>query len=226
MNSLCPYLVGRRLWLGRTPRAGSRALGHDYKGESELRDVHVVEFKTKVGRRWGFYVTVCEPSDAVYYLVSFDVKASRGSFKKEYSKISKEAPWLLCARVDLSTYICKSKASAEALYKLVTSVFGDHVRNVIVCPVKPDDDDDRAKVEDLLEDVRSQLVEEVERAVRRCIKWTLDAKRRFKAKLDRLKSIDRSLAENLESMLGECLEYTSHGGSTGGSSMVRRGGLR
>jgi hypothetical protein len=184
-----------------------------------------VEFKTKAGRKWGFYVTVCEPGGAAYYLISFDVRAPRGSFKREYSKIVDEAKWLLCANVDRSTYICKSRTSAEALYEVVVSVFGGNVRNVILCPVKPDGDDDRVRVEDLLEDVRRQLVEEAEKATRRCAKWTLDARRRFKAKLDRLKNIDGSLAESLESMLRDCLEHTSHGGSTRGSSMIRGGGL-
>lgn len=45
------------------------------------------------------------------------------------------------------------------------SVFGGNVRNVTVCHVKPD-----GKVEDLLENVRSRLVEEVGKAARRCIK--------------------------------------------------------
>lgn len=221
MNSLCPYPVGRRLWFGRTPSAGSRALGHGYKGEDELRDVHAVEFKTKAGRRGGFYVAVCEPSRAEYYLLSFDVRAPRGSFKKEYSKIVDEAKWMLCANVDRSTYICRSRASAEALYEVVVGFFGGNVRNAILCPVRPDSDYDRAWIESLLEDVRSQLVEEVVEAARRCTRWTQDARHRFKAKLDRLKSIEGSLAESLESMLGECLEYISHGGSTQGSSMAR-----
>ena len=221
MNSLCPYPVGQRLSFGRTPSAGSRALGHDYKGEGELRDVHAVEFKTKAGRRWGFYVTVCDPNSAELYLVSFDVRISRGGFKKEYSKVVGEARWLLCANVDRSTYICRSKASAETLYEVVVSVFGGNVKNVILCPVKPDGDDDRVKVEDLLEDVRRQLVEEAEKAVRRCTKWTLGARHRFRAKLDRLKNVDESLAESLESMLRDCLEYINHGRSTRGSSMVR-----
>jgi hypothetical protein len=225
MNSLCPYPVGQRLWFGRTPGAGSRALGHDYKGEGELRDVHAVGFKTKAGRRWGFYVTVCDPNSAEFYLVSFDVRTSRGGFKKEYSKVVGEAKWLLCANVDRSTYICKSKASAETLYEMVVSAFRGHVRNVILCPVKPDGDDDRVKVEDLLEDVRRQLVEEAKKATRRCVKWILGARCRFKAKLDRLRGINGSLAESLESMLRDCLEYINHGGSSRGSSMVKGGGL-
>jgi hypothetical protein len=95
----------------------------------------------------------------------------------------------------------------------------------MLCPVRPDSDHDRVRIEDLLEDVRIQLVEEVEETARRCIKWTLDARRKFKAKLNRLKNIDRSLAESLESRLRDCLGYVNHGGSTRGSSMVRRGGL-
>jgi hypothetical protein len=214
MNSLCPHPVGQRLWVGRTPRAGSKALGRSYKGEDELRDVHAVEFKTKAGREQGFYVRVCEPSDAEFYLVSFDARAPRGSFKKEYSKIVYEAKWLLCAHVDSSTYVCRSRASAEMLVEVVEGLFEGYIKIITLCPVRPDEDDDRVKVEDLLEDVRRQLVEEAEKAARRCAKWTQGARRRFKAKLDRLKSIDGSLAESLESMLGGCLEYINHGGST------------
>jgi len=225
MNNLCPHPVGQRLWLGRTPRAGSRALGHDYKGEDELRDVHAVEFKTKAGREQGFYIKVCEPSRAEYYLLSFDARAPRGVFKKEYSKIVNEAKWMLCANVDRSTYICRSRASAEALYEVVLGVFGGSVRKAILCPVRPDSDHDRVRIDDLLEDVRRQLVEGVEETARRCTKWTLDARRRFKAKLDRLKSIDGSLAESLESRLRDCLKYINHGGSTRGSSMMKGGGL-
>jgi hypothetical protein len=73
MNNLCPYPVGQRLWFCRTPSAGSRALGHGYKGEGELRGVHAVEFKTRAGRRRSFYVTVCDPTSAELYLLSFDV---------------------------------------------------------------------------------------------------------------------------------------------------------
>ena len=221
MNNLCPHPIGQRLWLGRTPRAGSRALGHGYKGEGELRDVHAVEFKTKAGREQGFYVKVCEPSNAELYLVSFDVRAPRGSFKREYSKIVEEARWLLCANADRSTYICRAGASAEMLVEVVTGLFEGYIKNIVLCPVRPDSDHDRGGIESLLEDVRSQLVEEVGEAARRCTRWTQDARRRFKAKLDRLKSIDGSLAESLESMLRDCLGYINHGGSTRGSSMAR-----
>jgi hypothetical protein len=226
MNSLCSYSIGQRLWFGRTPSAGSRALGRDYKSEDDLRDVHAVEFKTKVGRKQGFYVKVCEPDDATYYLISFDVRAPRGSFKREYSKIVDEAKWLLCANVDRSTYICRSRASAEMLVEAVTGLFEGYIKNIMLCPVRPDSDHDRVRIDDLLEDVRRQLVEEVEEAARRCTKWTLGARRRFKAKLDRLKSIDESIAESLESMLRDCLEYINHCGSAWGSSMVRLPGNR
>jgi len=225
MINLCPHPIGRMLWFGITPSAGSRALGRGYKGEDELRDVHAVGFKTKAGRRWGFYVTVCGPANAEYYLLSFDVRAPRGSFKKEYSEVANEARWLLCANVDRSTYICRSRASAEMLVEAVTGLFEGYIKSIVLCPVRPDSDHDRVRIDHLLEDVRRQLVEEVEEAARRCTKWTLDAGRRFKAKLDRLKSIDGSLAESLESMLRDCLEYINHGRSARGSSMMRGGGL-
>jgi hypothetical protein len=226
MNSLCPYPVGQRLWFGRTPSAGSRALGHGYKGEGDLRDVHVADFKTKAGRKYGFYVIVCGSDDAEFYLISFDVRTSRGSFKREYSKVVDGARWLLCANVDRSTYICKARASAEMLVEVIVGLFEGYIKNIMLCPVRPDSDHDRGGIESLLEEVRRQLVEEVGEATRRCTKWTLGARCGFKAKLDRLKSIDGSLAENLESMLGDCLGYINHGGSTRGSSMVRGGGPR
>jgi hypothetical protein len=221
MINLCPHPIGRMLWFGITPSAGSRALGHGYKGEGELRDVHAVEFKTKAGRRWGFYVMVCDPTSAEFYLVSFDVRAPRGSFKKEYSEVANEAEWLLCASVDRSTYVCRARASAEMLVEVIMGLFEGYIKNIMLCPVRPDSDHDRVRIDDLLEDVRRQLVEEVEEAARRCTKWTLDARRRFKAKLDRLKNIDESIAESLESMLRDCLEYINHCGSARGSSMVR-----
>jgi hypothetical protein len=225
MNSLCPYSVGQRLWLGKTPRAGSRALGHGYKGEDELRDVHAVEFRTKAGRRWGFYVTVCEPGDAEFYLVSFDVRAPRGSFKKEYSEIVGEAGWLLCANVDRSTYICGARVSAEMLVEVIAGLFEGYIKSIMLCPVKPDNDSDRGGVENLLEEARRGMEEVADRISRRCRKWTLKVRRRFMERVKKLKAVDASLADTIKLKLRECFEYTSHGGSSRGSSMVRGGGL-
>jgi hypothetical protein len=225
MNNLCPHPIGQRLWLGRTPRAGSRALGHGYKGEGELRDAHAVEFKTKAGREQGFYVKVCEPSNAELYLVSFDVRAPRGSFKKEYSKIVDEAWWLLCANVDRSTYVCKSRASAEMLVEVVGGLFGGYIKNIVLCPVRPDSDHDRGGIESLLEEVRRGLEEVADRISRRCRKWTLKVRRKFMERIQRLRAIDSSLADDIELRLRECFGYISNGGSAGGSSMIRRGGL-
>jgi hypothetical protein len=225
MINPCPYPVGQRLWFGMTPSAGSRALGHGYKGEGELRDVHVVEFKTKAGRRWGFYVTVCEPGDAEFYLVSFDVRAPQASFKKEYSKIANEAEWLLCASVDRSTYVCRARASAEMLVEVVTGVFEGYIKNIVLCPVRPDSDRDRGGIESLLEEVRRGLEEVADRISRRCRKWTLKVRRRFRERVERLRAVDASLADIIKLKLRECFEYTSHGGSTRGSSMIRGSGL-
>jgi hypothetical protein len=205
MNNLCPHPVGQRLWLGRTPRAGSRALGHDYKGEDELRDVHAVEFKTKAGREQGFYIKVCEPSRAEYYLLSFDARAPRGVFKKEYSKIVNEAKWMLCANVDRSTYICRSRASVEALYEVVLGVFGGSVRKAILCPVRPDSDHDRGWIEGLLEEVR-RLLEEIEGRALQCRNWTSSVRRRFEERVERLRAVDASLADVIELKLRECFE--------------------
>jgi len=88
------------LWFGRTTSAGSGALGHGYKGEGELRGVHAVGFKTRAGRRRGFYVTVCDSTGAELYLLSFDVRTPRGGFRREHSKVVGEARWLLCGNVD------------------------------------------------------------------------------------------------------------------------------
>ncbi len=225
MINPCPYPVGQRLWFGITPSAGSRALGHGYKGEDELRDVHVVEFKTKAGNRWGFYVTVCEPDDAEFYLVSFDVRAPRGSFKKEYSEIANEAEWLLCVNVDRSTYVCRAEASAEMLVEAITGVFEGYIKNIMLCPVKPDSDRDRGGIESLLEEVRRGLEEVADRISGRCRKWTLKVRRRFMERIQRLRAIDSSLADDIELRLRECFEYTSNGGSTRGSSMMKGGVL-
>jgi hypothetical protein len=225
MNNLCPYSVGQRLWFGITPSAGSRALGHGYKGEGELRDVHAVEFRTKAGSKWGFYVTVCEPSDAEFHLVSFDVRAPRGSFKREYSLVLDEAEWLLCANVDRSTYVCRTGASAEMLVEVITGFFGGYIKNIVLCPVRPDSDHDRGGIESLLEEVRRGLEEVADRISGRCRKWTLKVRRKFMERIQRLRAIDASLANIIELKLKECFEYTSHGGSSRGSSMVRGGGL-
>jgi hypothetical protein len=217
--------MGQRLWFGITPSAGSRALGRDYKGGDELRDVHAVKFKTRAGRRWGFYVTVCEPGDAEFYLVSFDVRAPRGSFKKEYSKVSEEALWLLCVNVDRSTYVCKTRASAEMLVEVLAGLFEGYIKNIMLCPVRSDSDHDRSGIENLLEEVRRGLEEVADRISRRCHKWTLKVRRKFMERVMRLRAVDASLADIIKLKLRECFEYTSHGGSTRGSSMVRGGGL-
>jgi uncharacterized protein YnzC (UPF0291/DUF896 family) len=201
--------MGQRLWFGITPSAGSRALGHGYKGEDELRDVHAVGFKTKAGRRWGFYVTVCGPANAEYYLLSFDVRAPRGSFKKEYSKVSEEALWLLCVKVDLSTYICKSRVSAELLAETVVGVFGGSVKRVELCPVKADGDAEN-EIAERLEEVRRRLVEEIEDKALRCRNWTRSVRGRFKERVDRLRAVDANLADVIELKLGKCFENTSH----------------
>jgi hypothetical protein len=40
-------------------------------------------------------------------------------------------------------------------------------------------------------------------------------------RVERLRAIDAGLADTIKSKLRECFEYTSHGGSTRGSSMAR-----
>jgi len=223
MNSLCPYPPGIGLWEGRTPKPGSRALGHWYKGEGDLRDIHCVEFPTKAGRRHGDYFIVSEPGDAEYFIVSFDVEAPPGSFKKEYSRVKEEALWLLCAKPDYyqSTYICKSRVSAELLYNIVINMFGGSLRKIALCPVKPSTNEYKAKIEELLENVRSTLMRRVEESIGRCRKWTRRAKSRFMDRVRRLKMVDASLADVIELKLGGCFENTNHRRSSRGSSMTR-----
>jgi hypothetical protein len=211
------------LWEGRTPKSGSRALGHDYKDESYMRDIHCVEFSTKAGRKHGDYFVVSEPADAEYYVVSFDVNAPPGTFKKEYSRVGVEALWLLCAKPDYyqSTYICTSRVSAELLYNIVVDVFRDSLRRIVLCPVKPNSLEHRLKVEELLNNARAELLRKVEGALERCRRWTRRAKSRFMDRVRRLKAIDAGLADTIEVKLRECFENTSHGGSPGGSTMTR-----
>jgi hypothetical protein len=227
MNSRCPCPPGSMLWEGWTPRPGSRALGHGYKGGNDIRDVHCASFPTKAGRKLGDYFVVSEPGEAEYYVVSFDVKAPPGSFKKEYSRVREEALWLLCAKPEYykSTCICRSWVSAELLYNVVVEVFRDSLKVVAVCPVRPSTNEYRLKVEELLEEARSLLLEKVKASMERCKTWTRRARSRFMERVDRLRAVDASLADIIELKLGECLEYTSHGGSTRGSSMIRGGGL-
>jgi hypothetical protein len=148
MSNLCPCPSGSMLWEGWTPRSGSRALGHGYKGEGDIRDVHCASFPTKAGRKLGDYFIVSEPGEAEYYVVSFDVKAPPGSFKKEYGRVREEALWLLCSKPEYyqSTYVCRSGVSAELLYNVVVGVFGDSLRVVAVCPVRPSNDEYRLRL--------------------------------------------------------------------------------
>jgi hypothetical protein len=227
MNSLCPCSPGSMLWEGWTPRSGSRALGHGYKGGGDIRDVHCANFPTKAGRKLGDYFVVAEPGEAEYYIVSFDVEAPPGSFKKEYSRVREEALWLLCAKPEYyqSTYICRSRVSVELLYNVVIEVFGDSLRVVTVCPVRPSTNEYKVKIEELLENVKGTLMRRVEESIERCRKWTEKVRSRFKERIKKLRAVDANLANTIELKLKECFEYTSHGGSARGSSMVRGGGL-
>jgi hypothetical protein len=227
MNSRCPCPPSSMLWEGKTPKPGSRALGHDYKDESYMRDIHCVEFSTKAGRKHGDYFIVSEPGEVEYFVVSFDVEAPPGSFKKEYSKAKEEALWLLCAKPDYyqSTYVCRSRVSAEFLYNIVIDIFGDSLRKVALCPVKPNSLEYGLKVEKLLDSTRAELLRKVEEALERCRRWTRRARSRFMERVERLRVVDASLADDIELRLRECFEYTSNGGSTLGSSMMKGGGL-
>jgi hypothetical protein len=95
---------------------------------------------------------VSEPGSAEYFIVSFDVEAPPGSFKKEYSRVKKKALWLLCAKPEYyeSTYVCRSRVSAELLYNIVVDMFGGNLRKIALCPVKPSTSEYKAKVEELL----------------------------------------------------------------------------
>jgi hypothetical protein len=209
------------LWEGWTPKLGSRALGHGYKGEGDIRDVHCASFPTKAGRKLGDYFIVSEPGEAEYYVVSFDVEAPPGSFKREYSEVVGEALWLLCAKPDhyRSTYVCKSRVSAEFLASTITSIFGDSLRRMVLCPVKPNSLEHRLKVEKLLDNTRAELLRKVEEALERCRNWTRKAKSKFMDRVRRLKMVDASLADTIEMKLREC-----HGGSPGGFTMTRLSG--
>ncbi len=226
MNS-CPCSPGSMLWEGWTPRLGSRALGHGYKGGSDIRDIHCVDFLTKAGRRLGDYFIVSELGEAEYYVVSFDVEAPPGSFKKEYSEVREEALWLLCTKPNYyrSTYVCRSEISAELLYNIVIDIFGGSLRRIALCPVKPNSLEHRLKVEKLLYNTRAELLRRVEEALERCRRWTRRAKSKFTDRVRRLKMVDASLADTIELKLRECFENTSHGGSPGGSSMTKGGEL-
>ena len=227
MSNLCPCPPGSMLWEGWTPRLGSRALGHGYKGEGDMRDVHCANFPTKAGRKLGDYFVVSEPDKAEYYVVSFDVKAPPGSFKKEYSRVREEALWLLCAKPEYyqSTYVCRSRVSAELLYNIVVDIFGGSLRRIALCPVKPSTSEYKARVEELLGNVENTLMRRVEESVERCKKWAKKARDRFEERVKRVRVVNANLANIIEMKLRECFEYTSHGGSSRGSSMVRGGGL-
>ncbi len=73
----------------------------------------------------------------------------------------------------------------------------------------------KAKVEELLENVRRTLIRRVEESIGRCRKWIRRARDRFMERVERLRAIDAGLADTIKSKLRECFEYTSHGGSTG-----------
>jgi hypothetical protein len=84
-------------------------------------------------------------------------------------KVSEEALWLLCVKVDLSTYICKSRVSAELLAEAIASVFSDSIKRIELRPVKADDD---VEIAERLEEVRRRLVEEIEGKALQCRNWT------------------------------------------------------
>jgi hypothetical protein len=222
MNDLCSCPPGSMLWEGWTPKSGSRALGHGYKGGSDIRDVHCTSFQTKAGRKLGDYFVVSEPSEAEYYVISFDVEAPPGSFKKEYGEVREEALWLLCAKPGhyRSTYVCKSRVSVELLASTIAGIFGDSLRRMALCPVKPSSLVRRLKVENLLDNARAELLRRVEEALERCRRWTRRARSKLMGRVRRLRMVDASLADIIESKLSECFGYTNHGESTRGSSMA------
>jgi hypothetical protein len=187
-----------------------------------MRDIYCVGFMTKAGRRGGDYFIVSEPGEAGYYLVSFDVEAPPGSFKKEYSRVRDEALWLLCAKPDnyRSTYVCRSEISAELLASTITSIFGDSLRKIALCPVKPNGLEHKLKVEKLLNNARAELLRRVEEALERCRTWTRRARSRFTDRVRRLRMVDASLADIIEMKLRGCFENTSHGGSPRGFTMT------
>ena len=137
-------------------------------------------------------------------------------------KVSEEALWLLCVRVDLSTYICKSRVSAELLAEAIASVFSDSIKRIELRPVKADDDVEN-EIAERLEEVRRRLVEEIEGKALQCRNWTRSVRRRFKEKVERLKAIEASLANVIELKLREwrIFENTSHGRSPRGFTMTR-----
>jgi uncharacterized protein YnzC (UPF0291/DUF896 family) len=117
-------------------------------------------------------------------------------------KVSEEALWLLCVKVDLSTYICKSRVSAELLAEAIASVFSDSIKRIELRPVKADDDVEN-EIAERLEEVRRRLVEEIEGKALQCRNWTRSVRRRFKEKVERLKAIEASLANVTELKLRE-----------------------
>jgi hypothetical protein len=96
---------------------------------------------------------------------------------------------------------------------------------VAVCPVRPSTNEYKVKIEELLENVKGTLMRRVEESIERCRKWTEKVRSRFKERIKKLRAVDANLANTIELKLKECFEYTNHGGSARGSSMVRGGGL-
>jgi hypothetical protein len=100
-------------------------------------------------------------------------------------------------------------------------MFGDSLREIALCPVKPSTNEYKAKIEELLDNTRAEFLRKVEEALERCRKWTLKVRRRFMERVERLKAVDAGLADTIKLKLEECFENINHRESPGGSSMVR-----
>jgi hypothetical protein len=155
---------------GRTAGLSSRAFEGRYKEPWEIRDIHIANHPRNGGRLINFTITN-NPNDLT--LISFDIP---GGGTRVYSRIREAATWMLCPRIDNTTYLTPSLTIGNALLAQIPNTA--NVTRYFVEPL------DKAIVEKALANTLSDLVKYAKRRI------TALLNARGKAAADGVKLID------------------------------------
>ncbi|MGC8571251.1 MAG: hypothetical protein ACP5L1_08035 [Caldivirga sp.] len=132
--------------VGRTTGYSSRSFEGRYKGQDEIRDIHLVNWPKLNNGLINF--TLSNNADDLI-LLSFDIP---GGGDRVYSRIKETATWLLSPRVDNSTYLTPSHMIKRILLTQIPEE-----ANVVEYFVKPTD---ASQVNLLLRETTDALVKQ------------------------------------------------------------------
>ncbi|MDT7903304.1 MAG: hypothetical protein RQ838_04450 [Caldivirga sp.] len=136
---------------GRTAGLSSRAFEGRYKEPWEIRDIHIANHPRNGGHLINFTITN-NPNDLT--LISFDIP---GGGTRVYSRIREVATWMLCPRIDNTTYLTPSLTIGNALLAQIPNTA--NVTRYFVEPL------DKAIVERALANTLSDLVKYAKRRI-------------------------------------------------------------